>query len=154
MYLKAFLLRFDHFLDPWAEICQIFRWFFGKFKKIKKTFWNYLTFRETLSATSCLLSCTAQWSQKYSKNNVWILISLWFHNFYGLITYDISTIFEVFLLLPLLFFDVMLSYLEPISTNLSYTKLKVAYSSNEIRKTKNKHLIIVCQNLIVLWSWM
>ena len=150
MYLKTFLLRFDQFLDPWAEICQIFRWFFGKFKKIKKTFWNYLTFRETLSATSC----TAQWSQKYSKNNVWILISLWFHNFYGLITHDISTIFDFFLLLPLLFFDVMLSYLEPISTNLSYTKLKVAYSSNEIRKTKNKHLIIVCQNLIVLWSWM
>ena len=28
----------------WAEICQIFRWFFGKFKNIKKTFWNYLTF--------------------------------------------------------------------------------------------------------------
>ena len=36
---------FDHFLVSWAEICQIFRWFFGKFKKIKKTFWNYLTFR-------------------------------------------------------------------------------------------------------------
>ena len=29
----------------WAEICQIFRWFFGKFKNIKKTFWDYLTFR-------------------------------------------------------------------------------------------------------------
>ena len=28
MYLKTFLLWFDHFLDPWAEICQIFRWFF------------------------------------------------------------------------------------------------------------------------------
>ena len=25
-------------------ICQIFRWFFGKFKNIKKTIWNYLTF--------------------------------------------------------------------------------------------------------------
>ena len=29
----------------WAEICQIFHWFFGKFKNIKKTFWDYLTFR-------------------------------------------------------------------------------------------------------------
>ena len=28
----------------WAEICQIFHWFFGKFKNIRKTFWNYLTF--------------------------------------------------------------------------------------------------------------
>ena len=36
MYLKTFLLWFDHFLDPWAEICQIFRCFFGKFKKSKK----------------------------------------------------------------------------------------------------------------------
>ena len=36
MYLKTFLLWFDHFLDPWAEICQIFRWFFGKFKKSKR----------------------------------------------------------------------------------------------------------------------
>ena len=49
MYLKTFLLWFDHFLDPWAEICQIFRWFFGKFNKIKKTFWNYLTFRVLLN---------------------------------------------------------------------------------------------------------
>ena len=36
MYQKTFLLWFDHFLDPWAEICQIFRWFFGKFKKSKR----------------------------------------------------------------------------------------------------------------------
>ena len=36
MYSKTFLLWFDHFLDPWAEICQIFRWFFGKFKKSKR----------------------------------------------------------------------------------------------------------------------
>ena len=36
MYLKIFLLWFDHFLDPWAEICQIFRWLFGKFKKSKR----------------------------------------------------------------------------------------------------------------------
>ena len=35
MYLKTFLLWFDHFLDPWAEICQIFWWFFGKFKNQK-----------------------------------------------------------------------------------------------------------------------
>ena len=32
------ILRFDHFLDTWAEICQILRWFFGKLKNIKKTF--------------------------------------------------------------------------------------------------------------------
>ena len=44
MYYSAFILWFDHFLDSGAEICQIFRWFFGKFKNIKKTFWNYLTF--------------------------------------------------------------------------------------------------------------
>ena len=31
---------FDHFLDSWAEICQIFRWFFGKLKNIKKTFFK------------------------------------------------------------------------------------------------------------------
>ena len=30
----------------WAEICQSFRWFFGKFKNIKRTFWNYPTFKE------------------------------------------------------------------------------------------------------------
>ena len=29
MYYIAFILWFDHFLDSWAEICQIFRWFFG-----------------------------------------------------------------------------------------------------------------------------
>ena len=40
----AVILWFDHFLDSWAEICQIFSWFFGKFTNIKKTFWNYLTF--------------------------------------------------------------------------------------------------------------
>ena len=28
MYLKTFLIWFDHFLDPWAEICQIFWCFF------------------------------------------------------------------------------------------------------------------------------
>ena len=33
--LKAFFLWFDHFLDCWAGICQIFWWFFGKLKKIK-----------------------------------------------------------------------------------------------------------------------
>ena len=39
------LLRwFDHFLVSRGEICQIFRWFFGKFKNLKKTFWNNLTF--------------------------------------------------------------------------------------------------------------
>ena len=36
MYLKTFLLWFGHFLDPGAEICQIFRCFFGKFKKSKR----------------------------------------------------------------------------------------------------------------------
>ena len=35
---------FQHLFCSWAEICQIFRWFFGKFKKIKKTLWNWLTF--------------------------------------------------------------------------------------------------------------
>ena len=28
-----------------TPFCQIFRWFFGKFKNIEKTFWNYPTFR-------------------------------------------------------------------------------------------------------------
>ena len=32
----AVILWFEHFLDFWAEICQIFRWFFGKFTKSKK----------------------------------------------------------------------------------------------------------------------
>ena len=36
MYLKTFYLWFDHFLDPWTEICQIFRWFFEKFEKSKR----------------------------------------------------------------------------------------------------------------------
>ena len=36
MYLKTFILWFDHFLDPWEEICQIFCLFFGKFKKSKR----------------------------------------------------------------------------------------------------------------------
>ena len=31
---------FDHFLDSWAEICQIFRVFFWKIYDTKKTFWN------------------------------------------------------------------------------------------------------------------
>ena len=37
MYYSAFILWFDHFLDSGAEICQIFRWFFGKLKKKKKS---------------------------------------------------------------------------------------------------------------------
>ena len=41
---SVILSGFDHFLGSGAEICQIFRCFFGKFKKIKKTFWNLLTF--------------------------------------------------------------------------------------------------------------
>ena len=36
MYYSAFILWFDHFLDSGAEICQIFCWFFGKFKKSKR----------------------------------------------------------------------------------------------------------------------
>jgi hypothetical protein len=36
MYYSAFILWFDHFLDSGPEICQIFRWFFGKFKKNHK----------------------------------------------------------------------------------------------------------------------
>ena len=40
MYYSAIILWFDHFLDTWAEICQIFRWFFGKLKNIKKTFFK------------------------------------------------------------------------------------------------------------------
>ena len=36
MYLSAFLLWPDHFLNSGAEICQIFHWFFGKFKKNQK----------------------------------------------------------------------------------------------------------------------
>ena len=31
-----YIFRFDHFLDSRAEICQIFRWFFGKFKTSKR----------------------------------------------------------------------------------------------------------------------
>jgi hypothetical protein len=30
---SAFILSFKHFFDSGAEICQIFCWFFGKFKK-------------------------------------------------------------------------------------------------------------------------
>ena len=33
IYYSAFILWFDHFIDSGAEICQIFRYFFGKFKK-------------------------------------------------------------------------------------------------------------------------
>ena len=36
MYYSAFILWFDHILDPGAEICQIFIGFFGKFKKNTK----------------------------------------------------------------------------------------------------------------------
>ena len=36
MYCSAFILWFDHFLDSRAEICQIFRWFFVKFKRSKE----------------------------------------------------------------------------------------------------------------------
>ena len=41
---SAFKLLIWPLFRSWAEICQIFRWFFGKFKNIKRTFWNYLTF--------------------------------------------------------------------------------------------------------------
>ena len=41
---SAFALLIWPLFSAWAEICQIFRWFFGKFKNIKNTFWNYLTF--------------------------------------------------------------------------------------------------------------
>ena len=52
MYLKTFLLWFDHFLDPWAEICQIFRCFLENLKNQKdilklsdlyKHFWIHMT---------------------------------------------------------------------------------------------------------------
>ena len=36
IYFGAFILWFDHFLDSGAEICQIFCWFFGKFKTSKR----------------------------------------------------------------------------------------------------------------------
>ena len=57
MYLKTFILWFNPFLDPWAEICQIFRWFFGKGEMHKKAdehiwlpFLQFLSnFNETLS---------------------------------------------------------------------------------------------------------
>ena len=32
----AFISWFYHFLDSGAELCQIFCWFFGKFKQSKK----------------------------------------------------------------------------------------------------------------------
>ena len=44
MYRKVSLFYwFDHF-----DQCQIFRWFFGKFMIIKKTFWNQLTFNSKI----------------------------------------------------------------------------------------------------------
>ena len=46
LYKVPLIELFDRFLDSGAEICQIFYWFFGKFKDIKKTFWNYLTFTD------------------------------------------------------------------------------------------------------------
>ena len=57
-YLKtlygAIILWFDHFLDSGVGICQIFCWFLWKFKNIKKTFWNYLTFRNSYLCTLTL----------------------------------------------------------------------------------------------------
>ena len=38
LLLSVFILSFVHFLDSRAGICQIFRWFFGKFENIKTTF--------------------------------------------------------------------------------------------------------------------
>jgi hypothetical protein len=35
-YMGPLFYDFDHFLDSGAEICQIFRWFFGKFKTPKR----------------------------------------------------------------------------------------------------------------------
>jgi hypothetical protein len=35
------VLWFGHFLDFWAEICQIFRLLFGKFKKSKRNSENH-----------------------------------------------------------------------------------------------------------------
>ena len=36
MYYIAFILWFNHYLDSRTEICQIFRWLFGKLKKNQK----------------------------------------------------------------------------------------------------------------------
>ena len=43
---------FQHLFGSRAEICQIFLWFYRKFKKSKKTFWYLLTF----IAYSCLVA--------------------------------------------------------------------------------------------------
>ena len=65
MYYSALILWFDHFLDFWAEICQIFRWFFGKFKKIKKDILKLTDFES--EETGGFLRCQI----KYSKSLSW-----------------------------------------------------------------------------------
>ena len=45
MYLRHYMVPIFYDLTTGADIRQFFCWFFEKFKNIKKTFWNYLTFR-------------------------------------------------------------------------------------------------------------
>ena len=53
---------FDHFLYSRTEICQIFCCFFGKFKIIKMTFWNWLTFIKWKKHLSKISTCVWTWS--------------------------------------------------------------------------------------------
>ena len=75
MYLKTFLLWFDHFLDPWAEICQIFGGFLENLKNQKdilklSNLYNKLLSKKVLFAKSNLTE------MKYCENSGFVVLEL------------------------------------------------------------------------------
>ena len=76
------LCWFDHFLDSWAEICQIFRWFFGKFKKSKRHSEINWPLRKSLFVAISVSSIIFFWhpSQVLATNSKIVLTEHFFSN--------------------------------------------------------------------------
>ena len=89
---SAFILWIDHFLDSGAEICQIFRWFFGKFKKIKNAFWNQLTFNNYDGVVLDDISICSEKQVNCGRSG-----SYWFEGFYGFLHKLTEYFFHIFI---------------------------------------------------------
>ena len=59
--------RFDHFLDSWAEICQIFRWFFGNSMTLTPNWHSEINW--SLKISNYLLKISSKW--KMEKGFLW-----------------------------------------------------------------------------------
>ena len=136
---------FHHLSCSWAEICQIFRWFFGKFKKSKR----YSEIIWPLGRRSLLPPVYWAVQHNEAKNILKIMFEFWsvsdFTTFMGWLLMILAQFLKFFYCYHCYF--LMLCYHIWIQFLQIY---HIQNSSNEIRKTKNEHLIIVCQNLIVL----